>query len=249
MPCRQTLIAAVAALSLAPLAPPASGQTLPGNPPAAVPAEPAAPPASPLAAVSLDAARIAHLSGLAAVAGRPLDAAQLRGHAVLVSFFASWCPPCTAEFEHMKLLQLAHAAEGLTVVAVNLFEDFGGFADDGKRLATFLGRHQPVFSVVRGTDETAKLFGGVARIPTVLVFDRAGGPVMTFVHKEGARKTNPGMDELTGAVRNALGISAAGSWSLPGSGSGIPHSPVIPAKAGISGLWARRDGRSRLSPG
>ena len=161
-------------------------------------------------AVPLDDQRRAHLLTLARIDGRAMTANQLDDRAVLVSFIASWCPPCNAEFEHMKLLHLDHAAQGLTVITVNLFEDFTGFADDGKRLKRFLGRHEPVFSVVRGTDETANLFGGIERLPTVLVFGRDGRAQFQFVHGKGAKKTNPGMNEPRRVVRNALGRSAAG---------------------------------------
>lgn len=166
--------------------------------------------------VRLTAAQIDHLATLAHIEGRKIDAARLAGRPVIVSFFASWCPPCNAEFEHMKLLHLAHAADGLEVVAINLFEDFGGFQDDGKRLQRFLGRHTPVFSVVKGTDRTAKLFGDVKRLPTVFVFDRQGRARLHFIHARGSKKTNPGLSELRRAVRDALGIGAAGrSDSLP----------------------------------
>ena len=40
-----------------------------------------------------------------------------------MSFFASWCLPCNTEFEHLSLLHQSHAADGLTIVAVNLFGD------------------------------------------------------------------------------------------------------------------------------
>ena len=159
--------------------------------------------------VRLDSARVAHLAALKQIDGRKIDAARLTGRPVLVSFFASWCPPCNAEFEHMKLLHLAHAADGLEIVAINLFEDFGGFQDDGKRLNRFLGRHTPVFPIVKGTPETAKLFGDVKRLPTVFVFDRQGQAVLHFVHAAKSKKTNPGLDELRRAVRDALGIGAA----------------------------------------
>lgn len=170
--------------------------------------------------VRLEEAQIAHLAGLKQIAGRKIDANHLAGRPVLVSFFASWCPPCNAEFEHMKLLHLAHAADGLQIVAINLFEDFSGFEDDGKRLKRFLGRHTPVFSVVKGTAETAKLFGNVERLPTVFVFDRQGQANLHFVHSKDAKKTNPGLDALRRAVSDALGTGAAhrmfdGSESLP----------------------------------
>ena len=183
-------------------------------------------PAIPAFDVLLDDARKAHLAALGGIDGRPLDLRQLEDRVVLVSFFASWCPPCNAEFEHMKLLQFDHAADGLTVVAVNLFENFAGFEDDGKRLTRFLTRHAPVFSVVRGTAETAKLFGGVVRIPTVYVFGRDGRPRLRFVHAPGAKKTNPGLEELRAAVRNALGRSAAGL--VPEPATPTPEAPPSP---------------------
>lgn len=116
----------------------------------------------------------------------------------------------------MKLLHLAHAADGLEIVAINLFEDFGGIQDNGKRLKRYLGRHTPVFPIVKGTPDTAKLFGDVKRLPTVFVFDRDGRAVLHFVHATNSKKTNPGLGELRRAVRDALGIGAANlSDSLP----------------------------------
>lgn len=169
-------------------------------------------------AVRLDAERTKHLLSLVRIDGRALTPDQLRGRAVIVSFFASWCPPCNTEFEHLNLLNLAHAAKGLTIVAVNQFEDFTGFDDGGKRLKRFLDRHQPVFSIVKGTQETARLFAGVKRIPTVFVFDRSGTARLHFIHAKDAARTNPGMDELRKAVQDALGLGAAdASRSLPDS--------------------------------
>tara|TARA_R110002072_G_scaffold10726_29_gene49714 strand:- start:2741 stop:3376 length:636 start_codon:yes stop_codon:yes gene_type:complete len=176
--------------------------------------------------VTLDAARIAHIAGLKQIDGRRVDAGRLRGRPVVISFFASWCPPCNAGFEHMKLLHLAHAADGLEIVAINLFEDFAGFEDDGKRLERFLGRHTPVFPAVAGTAETARLFGDVKRIPTVYVFDRNGNPRLHFIHAEGSKKTNPALSELRRAVRDSLGFGAAGRLqSLPEG----PYSATYPS--------------------
>lgn len=159
--------------------------------------------------VSLDPARIFHLTGLKQIDGRPVTADRLHGRPVIVSFFASWCLPCNTEFEHLKLLHLAHAADGLEILAVNLLENAPGFEDQGKRLERFLGRHTPVFPVLAGSAETAGLFGNVKRVPTVFVFDGEGRPRLHFVYAEGADKKNTGLSELRRAVRDSLGFSAA----------------------------------------
>ena len=182
--------------------------------------------------VSLDRQRAEHLLSLKHVDGRPISAERVTGKPVIVSFFASWCPPCNTEFEHLSLLHQSHAADGLTIVAVNLFEDFSGFQDNGRRLKRFLDRHQPVFTILKGTAETAKLFGDVKRIPTVFVFDRQGKPRLHFVHAKNAKKTNPGMDELRRAVRDALGICTARKTpSLPESAVSVTKRSPFPKLA------------------
>ena len=178
--------------------------------------------------VSLDGARISHLTGLKQIDGRPVTADRLRGRPVIVAFFASWCRPCNTSFEHLKLLHLAHAADGLEIVAINLLENAPGFEDDGKRLERFLGRHTPVFPVVAGLPETAGLFGNVDRVPSVFVFDRQGHPRLHFARAEGSEKTHPDLSELRRAVSDSLGFGAAELLqSLPEPADSVTNSSSL----------------------
>lgn len=149
------------------------------------------------------------LSGLA------LTPSTLDRRVVVVTFFASWCPPCNVEFKHLAELHATYAARGVAIVAINHFENYAGFQDNGGRLQRFIDRHDPPFSVVRGNDDIARAFGNVTRIPTLFVFAPNGRPTFQFVHHEGARKTNATMAEVRTAIETAF-ESVAPKRSGPG---------------------------------
>ena len=154
--------------------------------------------------VVLDDGLKAHVAALAGIAGPAVTRDRLDGKVVVVDFFASWCPPCLAEFAHLNELRAAYGAEDVTIVAVNIFEDWSTFNDDGSRLDRFLARTEPAFSVIASDDATEHAFGGIGRIPTAMVFDRGGQPVLHFIHEVSAAKTNPDMADLRAAIDSAL---------------------------------------------
>lgn len=107
---------------------------------------------------------------------------------LIVTFFASWCPPCRQEFADLSAVYRQYRQAGLEVVAINLFEDFDNFSDD-ERLAAFLELTQPPFTVVKGNDAISQQFGTIRRIPSLFVFDRQGRQVLAFAHERGAQAT------------------------------------------------------------
>ncbi len=154
------------------------------------------------AGVVLSDSHAAHLAGLLHLEGAPLKADSLQGKAVVLAFFASWCPPCEPEFVHLKEAYTHFPTDDLTIVAVNVFEDWAG--ENPARLRRFLARHAPPYSVVEGGPETRALFGQVERIPTVFVFDREGEPILHFIHAQGAEKRLIDRDELFAAIEAAF---------------------------------------------
>ncbi len=153
-----------------------------------------------LTLVAMDGERTSALGAMPHLAGPALGG--LDGRVVVIAFFASWCPPCRPEFGHLNTLRKAHDAAKLAIIAVNVFEAFIEDAGAGARMRRFLGMTKPAFSVLGGgvDDEVTKVFGGIDRIPTVLVFDRQGQPAYQFVHAEGATKTHATFEELQAAV-------------------------------------------------
>ena len=119
-----------------------------------------------------------------------------------MTFFASWCPPCRKEFQVLNTLRNVFSPDDLTIIAVNVFEDFND--NDETRLTRFLEDTTPEFHVVKGTEETKRQFGNVNRIPTLFVFDRHGQPAMHFVHHQAASKSTAELDELRDAIETAL---------------------------------------------
>jgi thiol-disulfide isomerase/thioredoxin len=133
----------------------------------------------------LDAPLITALGRLDHIAGAPFSPPA--GKVAVVTFFASWCPPCRTEFRHLSAVQRHYPASDLNIVAINLFETWAG-QSNAARLDRFLKDTKPRFTVIRGNDGISQRFGGITRIPTLLVFDRRGRMAYRFIHKTGATK-------------------------------------------------------------
>lgn len=153
-------------------------------------------------AVTLGDRERTQLVALESIRGEAVKPSDLRNKAVVITFFASWCPPCRVEFLHLNRMTGEFEGSGLTIVAINVFEEFD--QNDQVRMSRFLDDTGPLFTVVKGDQAIKRAFGDVQRIPTVLVFDRAGRPVMHFIHARGAKKMSATEDELRMAVSRAL---------------------------------------------
>ena len=107
--------------------------------------------------------------------GKLFDSAQLRGHVVLLDFWATWCGPCRAQIPHLIALQRAYGDQGFTVVGVAL--DRNG-PEAVRRFVRQVGINYPI---LLATPPMLAAFGGVAAIPTAVLIDRHNRIVMQHV--------------------------------------------------------------------
>jgi peroxiredoxin len=101
--------------------------------------------------------------------GGTLRFSDLRGTAVLVNFWASWCTPCREEMPH--IVRAWRESDGLVVVAVNLQEN----SEQVRQFADEYGMNFPVVIDRRGQVAEAWRIGGpVEGIPSSYFIDADG---------------------------------------------------------------------------
>ncbi len=133
------------------------------------------------------------------VKGEPLSPSDISGRPVIVTFFASWCPPCVHEFEALNQVRQRYPASEVAIIAVNAFEAWGG-KENPARMARVLKKTSPNFPVIKGSEEIRRVYGDVKRIPTLIVFDADGREAWRFVHEEGATKMSATSEEILAAL-------------------------------------------------
>ena len=114
------------------------------------------------------------LPGLDRRAESTVRLAKLRGHVVVVNFWASWCAECRSEQAALNRTWQRFRDSGVVVVGVN-FQDAAG---DARQYAATSGGSYPVVS---DSDSSAALAYGIRGVPETYVVDPKGRLVDRFV--------------------------------------------------------------------
>lgn len=80
--------------------------------------------------------------------GETIRLSDLRGQAVLVNLWATWCPPCRAEMPAIEKIYNEYKDEGLVVLAINMT-----YQDDASEILPFAQEHGLTFPIL--FDESA----------------------------------------------------------------------------------------------
>jgi len=96
----------------------------------------------------------------------PTAVASLRGHVVLLDFWATWCAPCRVFIPKLGAMQARYGAQGLKVVGVS--------TEDAQAVALFAERMNVPYAIaIDKHAETTRSYG-VVSMPTLVLIDKRG---------------------------------------------------------------------------
>jgi thiol-disulfide isomerase/thioredoxin len=96
----------------------------------------------------------------------PPSIGTLRGHVVLLDFWATWCAPCRIVIPKLGALQARYGAQGLDVLGVS--------TEDAQEVASFTQRMDVRYAVAIDKHAQTTRSYGVVSLPTLVVIDKRG---------------------------------------------------------------------------
>jgi cytochrome c biogenesis protein CcmG/thiol:disulfide interchange protein DsbE len=136
--------------------------------------------------------------------GQKLSLASLRGKAVLINFWATWCGPCRLETPWIVELRQKYSAQGFEVIGVDTegddlaANDRAGWAKAKAAAAKFAVEMKIPYPVLLNGDSISKAYGGLDDLPASFYVDRKGNIVAAQVGVTS-------QDEIESNIRKALG--------------------------------------------
>jgi thiol-disulfide isomerase/thioredoxin len=96
----------------------------------------------------------------------PASLMALRGHVVLLDFWATWCAPCRVSIPKLEDLQSRYGAQGLSVIGIS--------TEDPVDMSLFTQRMAMHYGVGADPHGATTRAYGVFSLPTLVVIDKAG---------------------------------------------------------------------------
>ena len=106
--------------------------------------------------------------------GSTVKPSNYLGKAILINFFATWCPPCRREIPSLIQLQKDFGPKGFTVIGIST--DQGGTSMVDK----FAKKMEINYPVVISDSQTPSAFGGILGIPTSFLVNKEGNVVKRY---------------------------------------------------------------------
>lgn len=153
---------------------------------------------------------------LADLDGRPVRLADLRGKAVWLNFWASWCPPCQSETPVLRDVADRYADRGLVVIGISVQET------SAANVAAYAAKYQLDYTIA------ADVTGEIYRL-----YHPPGLPTSIFIGPEGAVHSFVlaplSQSAAIAQVEAILPDGSTPSLNRPASPAGSPASSAAPS--------------------
>lgn len=106
---------------------------------------------------------------LSTAEGETITLSELRGKAVLVNLWATWCPPCRAEMPAIQKLYQQYRDQGFVVLAVNATNQ-----DDLSKIPAFTREYGLTFPILLDTAGSVSRQYQLRSLPSSYFIDRQG---------------------------------------------------------------------------
>lgn len=127
--------------------------------------------------------------------GKSISLSDLRGKAVLLNFWATWCAPCKIEMPWFIELQKEYGEQGLQIVGVAMDDSS---KEDIEKFAKDMGVNYPV---LLGKEAVGDAYGGVPALPETFFIGRDGKIVDKIIGLKGR-------GEIEESIQRALNTQA-----------------------------------------
>jgi len=121
-------------------------------------------------------------------AGKIVHLSELKGHVVVLNFYATWCPPCQGEMPALIDASHRYASEGVIFVGI----DAG--SDSVQSAVSFAQQYGIDYQIVVDVEGKISDWYNVTEFPTTVVVDQRGDVVTRTDNELSAA----GMDRLLG---------------------------------------------------
>jgi thiol-disulfide isomerase/thioredoxin len=100
---------------------------------------------------------------------KTMKLSDLKGKAVLVDFWATYCEPCKIEMPWFAELQQKYGPQGFQVVGIAMDDE-----DTTATISAFAKKLGVNYPILLGTEHVADLYGGIEGLPMSFFIDRSG---------------------------------------------------------------------------
>jgi thiol-disulfide isomerase/thioredoxin len=100
--------------------------------------------------------------------GRTVRLSDLKGKAVLLNFWATWCGPCKVEMPWFVDFQKQYGPQGLEIVGIAMDDS------DDATISDFTREMHVNYTILRGKESVGEAYGGVMGLPTTFFIGRDG---------------------------------------------------------------------------